>query len=362
LLADRLIAINKCKEITIEIVTNGVLLTPENLKAFAGIKHPLHFNVSLDSSNPFIYSSIRSHKNLGRVIHNIASLKKRTRELDIKNTQLSISMVMMKRNILGLMDFVSLGYDLGCDSVGVSHLTIFDQEDSKESLFWFPSLTNEIIAKARNRAKLLGLTFNAPPAFATEPDEIQHYLQSEVRICPYLEGRIYIGHDGRLEACCHSQRPIMGNLSDESLSKIWYNDKYKRYHVSLFSGSPIEPCNSCYILEHYKPFLHDSKPFGLDVPVEQRRRSTDLDFIEEGFFDCFKELDGSDLMRHLSEKHKVEIERIRAILASNAPKYDQLRDSDVPTNSAPAYGTQGHNDKEKMSIPRYLVSKLLKRQ
>src|ERR1043166_6668835 len=117
------------------------------------------------------------------------------------NFHLNVSMVAMKRNVGGLVEFVEAAHSYGAESIGVSHVTVFEERDKFDSLFWWPKETNDIIARGRKRAKELGMAFYAPPPFAVTPNEIATYKTAPLPPCPYLRGRIYVGFAGRIEAC-----------------------------------------------------------------------------------------------------------------------------------------------------------------
>lgn len=275
-LAKRLTEIKKYPQIALEVVTNGILLTEQNLKIFADLENHIHFSISVDTLDPKIYHSIRSLDKHSEVLKNIGHLKEFSQKLNIKNVHQNISMVMMKRNIECLVDFLVMSAGLGCDSVGVSHITVFEEKDAVESLFHYPVFTNNIIAQAKAKAESLGLVFNSPPPFAVTEEEIVRYHNSKIVNCPFLDGRVYVGHDGRVEACCRSGRPIMGNILRIQLKTVWNNNKYAEYRKALFEGAPKQICRHCYVLEHYKEFLYDSKPFGLEVPPENRSNKSSL--------------------------------------------------------------------------------------
>ncbi|MBI5248909.1 MAG: radical SAM protein [Desulfomonile tiedjei] len=308
-LAQRVEAIRKFPDLSLEVVTNAVLLTDDRLRIFAGMENPVYFSISLDSLDPVVYRSIRSQDHLLSVIDNIRRLKTRARRLGIRELHQNISMVMMKRNIREILNYVAMAGELGCDTVGFSHLGVFEESDKRESLFYYPSLTNRLVSQAREKAYALGLVFNAPPPFAVTEEEVKQYSQSTVTICPFLESRIYVGHDGRVEACCHPRRPIMGDLSRQSLREVWNSDLYRNYRDALAQGSPLKPCDSCYILEHYKPFLYECAPFGvLEPPDAIADHSPSLDWQHMGFFDVFKDLNDSEWKKAYLAKLQIELE------------------------------------------------------
>jgi MoaA/NifB/PqqE/SkfB family radical SAM enzyme len=319
LLSQRVEEIRKYPDLSLEIVTNAVLLTENRLGIFDGMGNPLYFSVSLDSLDPVVYKSIRSQDHLLRVIDNLHQLKTRALRLGIRELHQNMSMVMMKRNVREILSYVSMAVELGCDSVGFSHLGIFEDTDKGESLFLYPHLTNRLVSQAREKAIALGLVFNAPPPFAVTAEEVEQYRESSVRRCPFLESRIYVGHDGRVEACCHPRRPIMGNLSRQSLVEVWESDRYQDYRDALTQGSPLKPCDSCYILEYYKPFLYECEPFGLlESPGAIADYSSSRDLQDAGFLDIFKDLIDSDWKKAYLTKLQIDLEMMGFVLEDHS--------------------------------------------
>ena len=285
-LPSRIEAIRRHPELSVEIVTNGMLLDRQRLSAFAGIRNPLYFSVSLDTLDETAYRSIRSEQaDLKGVLKNLSEFRALAGELGLRKVGLNLSSVLMKRTVLGLVEFVERAGQLGCDSVGLSHLTIFEPAHEGESLFRYPGLCNRMVDLARKRAEEIGLRFHAPPPFAVTPEQVQRYRRQQIRTCPFLASRVYVGHEGRLEACCHSRPPVMGNVARTPLGGLWTGPMYAQFITALWQGKPMRPCDCCYVLELYKEFLHDSRPFGLDMPPEGRVAGEAVDFQAEGFFD-----------------------------------------------------------------------------
>jgi radical SAM protein with 4Fe4S-binding SPASM domain len=268
-LNERLEMIKNSPQVGLEIVTNGALLDEKRFALFSGMRNHLYLSVSLDSIDPDIYRTIRAPGELSDVLVNLRNFRDWAAKYDIPNFHLNVSMVAMKRNVGGLVEFVEAAHSYGAESIGVSHVTVFEERDKFDSLFWWPKETNDIIARGRKRAKELGMAFYAPPPFAVTPNEIATYKTAPLPPCPYLEGRLYVGFDGKIEACCHNQRPIMGNASSQRLGEIWNSQSYHDLRTSIFAQAPKSPCDNCYILESYKPYLYDSRAFGIDVFAER---------------------------------------------------------------------------------------------
>ncbi|MBI5248904.1 MAG: radical SAM protein [Desulfomonile tiedjei] len=286
LLSSRLASIKRHPKLTIEIITNGHLLTEQNLRPFQGMRNPLYITVSVDSPYDLTYSSIRGGRGVSVPLENLKKLKKLAQTLEIEEINQGISFVMMKRTILGLIPFLSIAAELGCDKFSTSHLIVVDETLGAESLFQYPVFTNYTIAAAREKALELGLQFHAPPFFAVTEQEILSYKSCRITRCDYLERRLTVGADGRVEACCNflDPIPILGNSLKEPVMSVWNGERRSLYRQALREDNPLFPCNNCCILELDKEYLFASEPFGVSCPPELRNTEQTPDLKKEGFF------------------------------------------------------------------------------
>ena len=114
----------------------------------------------VDAVEPATFAAIRGQDALGRILANIRrvvavrdSLPRRHRP------RLGLTMVLMQQNIDQLPAMVDLAAELGLDSVGAVHLTVFAEELDRESLRHSPDRSDAAFARARERARLR----RAPP-------------------------------------------------------------------------------------------------------------------------------------------------------------------------------------------------------
>jgi hypothetical protein len=107
----------------------------------------------------------------------------------------------------------------------------------------------------------------------------------------------------------------MGNLSRQSLGEVWNSTLYKDYRDALAQGTPLKPCDNCYVLEYSKPFLYDCEPFGVHrAPEVVADQPLSHDLQNEGFLDVFKDLSDSDWKKAYLAKLDVDLEQMGFVL------------------------------------------------
>jgi MoaA/NifB/PqqE/SkfB family radical SAM enzyme len=248
---------------TLAVVSNGLLMDERRLKVFAGLEAPLYVSVSLDTVDPEVYAIMRRGSDYATVMENIKSFKSRAASLGIKEAHLGISSVLMTHTIAGIPDMLRFAAENGVETIGLAHVTVFEKRDLPLSLFNQKAVCNATLAEARELAKVLNIVLYAPPQFALSESEIETYYGTPRPPCPYLAGRVYINSNGEVEICCRKGRPKTGNMFTQTFESIWRGEVYAQYRDRYAEGNPMPICTSCYVIETYKPLLHESDPFVL---------------------------------------------------------------------------------------------------
>lgn len=246
---------------TLVVTSNGLLMDEHRLNAFSALESPLYVSISLDTIDPAIYAIMRRGSNYSAVMHNIKSYRSRAASLGIKEAHIGISSVLMTHTITGILDLVRFAADNGVESIGLAHVGIFEKRDLPLSLFNQKECCNAILAEAKELAKQRKIALYTPPPFAITRNEIDIYYGTPRPACPYLAGRVYINLHGEVEMCCRKGRPKTGNMIGQTFDSIWNGNLYRLYRDRYAEGNPLPICNSCYVIESYKPYLHESEPF-----------------------------------------------------------------------------------------------------
>ena len=84
--------------------------------------------------------------------------------------------------------------------------------------------------------------------------------------CLYGWRSVVIQWNGDVVPCCNDWNGnlILGNLKENTLKKIWNNEKYIQFRKQLIKGKiDFQPCMNCNMLEHIKPIK--AYPFSKEV-------------------------------------------------------------------------------------------------
>jgi MoaA/NifB/PqqE/SkfB family radical SAM enzyme len=146
-------------------VTNGMLLS--NAITQAMVTHGLRsLAVSVDAACPETYGKIRIGGEWGRLMQNLLDFQRIKRELGSQTPHLELNFVMMKTNIGGLPEFVDLAANPGATAVNATHMVPFESLGMEnESCALLKETTNEMLTRAKTRARNHGLQFIAPQLF-----------------------------------------------------------------------------------------------------------------------------------------------------------------------------------------------------
>jgi radical SAM protein with 4Fe4S-binding SPASM domain len=239
-------------------VTNGTLLTDAIARAI--VTHGMDvLAVSLDAARPETYRQIRVGGNWDRLMHNLHGLERIKREFGSPRPHLELTFVMMKTNIGELPEFVDLAARLGATTVNATHMLPFESLGiAHESCSLIKETTNEMLSRARARARKLGLRFTGPPSFGKD---VAHgygargadnfglpvsQVTQKAGHCPFPWHFAAIDMFGDVVPCgwWHNQ-PGMGSIGSESFLSIWRNTNYRKLRAEHESGALCATCSTC---------------------------------------------------------------------------------------------------------------------
>ena len=259
---------------TVELITNGTLLTKEMSRQLIGAGLDMLW-VSLDGATPESYADVRLGAALPEVLTNLRGLRNAlvlSDDTDLYSAKphIGIIFVAMKRNISDLPSVMRLGYQLGSHRFLVTHVLPYVAEMRDESLYtglrtdisYLPPDTgldlpkidiNDLTSKTLCEVMQWCRGMRFAGASLTEANNL----------CPFVDrGATVIGWEGGLSPCLPllhshvsflhdkervSRRYLVGNVSERDLNRLWEDPEYQafRERVGAFDFSPCTFCGAC---------------------------------------------------------------------------------------------------------------------
>lgn len=237
--------------------TNATLLTRaagERLLA-AGIDW-LCF--SLDGATKETYEFVRDQSNWETVNRNIERFLRLARARGTPEPELTLVMVLMRRNLHELPAVVeqaaawgiptvfaqSLSHDFS-DAPPAAYASIAEYVNG-ETIAGLPAeQVQAVYEQARTVAQRHGVALRLPnlEEHADGPE-----VQGTRVACSWPWDAGYVSYDGTVLPCCMvmgNDRVALGNVHDRSYTEIWSNDDFRRFRAGLVNGTPHAVCRGC---------------------------------------------------------------------------------------------------------------------
>ncbi len=225
-------------ETPIQLFSNGLALTPE-LSEFL-LRHSFDSLLcSFHGATADTYHSIMRGSNYDTVVKNLIALKVLAKRHN-PGFELTLVFCAMRRTIGELCDFVSLAHSVGAKYISVNYLLV-PQEDPKleqESVFFHQHLYDAEVAKAKEKARSLGIGLNHQPMFSQSPAEIGNSP------CYRPWQHMNINQNGDMQVCCGGA-PVLGNLYASGFDKLWNSPGAVEFRSKVNSDNPPEACLKC---------------------------------------------------------------------------------------------------------------------
>jgi MoaA/NifB/PqqE/SkfB family radical SAM enzyme len=276
--------VGRIKELggTVELITNGTLLTREISYRLmeAGLDT---LWVSIDGATPESYADIRLGANLPTVLENLAGFHKIANELfgterqhslfSVKQTQLGIAFVAMKRNIKDLPAVIDIGHRYGAEHFMVTNVLPYTRDMIDETLYYRALINNDF-----KKVRLPDIDANETtyaPVYHAIRNVYSNWSGFSTEIirnkCPFIiNGSGAISWNGNLSPCLPllhsftsylgylqnderaSKRWAVGNIMEHSLAELWNAPEHKafRERVQLFDFAPCTSCGACELMSN----------------------------------------------------------------------------------------------------------------
>jgi len=259
--------------VRVDVMTNGVLLTPDRYRSCRGVLD--HLNVSLDSHVPEVYERLRRGARFDPVHANLLAIRD-LRRAEPDDVLFSVSAVVLGSNLERLGDFIRFAARLEVDGVLVQRLQrdiLRLTEEAPSTRYPDETIIVELEA-ARETARREGvnLFFHG----FTLPDVMVKPLRSRVPepvvapgICPYLVQNFDVLYTGEVYACCVPTDHRLGRVPDEDPRDIWNGRRFVRLREAHRSGRGTVFCSGC----SQAPHLPARRPVWWNESLKRGRRA-----------------------------------------------------------------------------------------
>jgi MoaA/NifB/PqqE/SkfB family radical SAM enzyme len=147
------------------ITSNGMALTPEFSERLIEVGLDM-LTISLHGARSETAEAVMRRSKFERVISNIQTLQALKKRRNGTKPEIYFNYVGMRLNAEDLPDFVDLAANLEVQHVNFIHLIDGDTAvDSSQNLNLYPELLDEVVSRARARARLRGVNLYVSPAY-----------------------------------------------------------------------------------------------------------------------------------------------------------------------------------------------------
>jgi radical SAM protein with 4Fe4S-binding SPASM domain len=261
----RLLPIFERHGIMLDIITNGVLLTPEVTEALLPRLHRL--TLSIDSHKKEVFELLRAPANFEEVVANSRPAVQRCGEMGIP---VIFHMVLARQCLDSLEDYVDFVADMGGKRITV--LEMLPNSPQFEDLDPFSTHGEAHVAerleamRARAEERRIGVLFEvhaplgadhdyASPAVRVQSGAILDMMHTElaaqhVGFCPQVMGYFKVEPDGTAYPCCRAPHELeLGNVFEDGVEGVWNGPAMQDLRRRMFSRDYPEPCKGCVVLD-----------------------------------------------------------------------------------------------------------------
>ena len=217
----------------------------------------VHFLVSVNAASKETYQQISGVNAFEKVISNIQSLVSIRLKCKSK-AKISMSMILMKKNIGELVDFIRLAKSLHVDKVKTLYVRVYpetyrgkngrnDRIEENDSLFYHQKQSDQNVTIAKQTAQELGIGFEHEPLF------FKSY--QTVRKCTEPWKSVFINTNGDVYPCAGSEILFKkkvdtntyncGNLLKQSIDEFWNNRFWQALRRTNLLKSYIDTVPEC---------------------------------------------------------------------------------------------------------------------
>lgn len=247
----------------LSFTTNGLLLTEDLIAQIYEEKNrPIHhITFSIEGIHPQTYLSIRERSNFDRVWNNLQALSEYKVRHKLLWPEIWINFVAMRRNLEELPLFIEKAAPMGISQINIFHLIVWDESYEAESLVYYTEITKRIFSEAKQKARKYGIRLDLPTNISENHGNRRWKIEKSMTPkCYQPWSYTYIRHDGIVQACCFSEKLIMGNLREKSFEEIWNDEPYRMIRRTV-NRVPPPDCGRCELRFRYAQSPNDLETY-----------------------------------------------------------------------------------------------------
>ena len=236
--------------------------------------NPSILSISLDGMKKKTYEDIRTGANFEKVISNIRNFSQMKQKLK-SSMELHLFMVVHKKNLNEVMDFIKFGEEIKADSINgtfVISLGLNENDKTaitnckKEDLEKLRVQLKEARKRLGNRLKMDNMIKYLDEVCTKGRVETRGYNSTKPCYLPWYAP--YITWDGNVSPCdfyCENEI-VFGNVFKEPFMKIWNNKKAQEFRKNLVK----KRTGTCTICGVEEDFIYNSYWFLRKIPILNR--------------------------------------------------------------------------------------------
>jgi MoaA/NifB/PqqE/SkfB family radical SAM enzyme len=218
------------------MVSNGMLLTPDVCDWIVDDQTLGQYVLSFDGATRTSVETIRRGASFDRIIANMTRLFSRKQDAHVKLPQLGLRYSVMRQNVEELPKIFELCKIMGVSTVEVSYVTIANEMNPNDSLYYHQDLAAEVFKEAKARAKEQGISVNLPPLPRDDHGG---------KTCDQPWRFVQLDTDGSIRFCYRAWIQTVGNVA-EGFHNVWRGYDYRQIRKTLDSEGPYFPyCAFC---------------------------------------------------------------------------------------------------------------------
>ena len=233
-----LLRISRRYKVMTWVFSNGMLLSEDIIRTVVKEELISLHGFSVDGITPATVEAMRVNAKLNVIRKNIGAFVRIRREEGKNTPTVVIRYALMRSNIEELPDAVQQWGEMGIERIDCNYLSICNELDQQESLYFHQDLMEQVFQKCQTLAvRYPQLTLNLPPTIRQE----QQFLENP-KMCTAPWNFIRVETDGRILPCYKSWGVInMGNIFDNdggSIREIWNTTDYQALRRTVNVDGP----------------------------------------------------------------------------------------------------------------------------